>query len=120
MKLRHAVPLLASMLMLQACFNLPTHSSQISGAYVNSLKYEQFGCDRLTAEADSLSRRESQLVIAQEQRLKSSKLQAFWLGFGQGDGIEASELSNVRGEREAVKKAMDVNNCSGEAASTQN
>ena len=106
----------ASALLISGCFNLPTQPSQISGAYVNSLKYEQFGCDRLTVEADSLARRESQLVIAQEQRLKSSKVQAFWLGYGQGDGIEASELANVRGEREAVRKAMDANKCTQQSA----
>lgn len=107
--------IIAASLAVTGCFNLPTQPSQISGAYINSLKYEQFGCDRLTAEADSLARRENQLVVAQEQRLKSSKVQAFWLGYGQGDGIEASELANVRGEREAVRKAMDVNKCGGTA-----
>lgn len=79
-------------------------------------QYEQYDCERLTVEADSLSRRESQLVIAQEQRLKSSKVQAFWLGYGQGDGNEASELANVRGEREAVRKAMDANKCAAPMA----
>lgn len=115
MKNSHLVAVVVASSVLAGCMNLPTQPSQISGAYVNSLKYEQFGCDRLTAEADSLARRESQLVIAQEQRLKSSKVQAFWLGYGQGDGIEASELANVRGEREAVRKAMDVNKCTAVA-----
>lgn len=56
---------------------------------------------------DSLSRRENQLVVAQEQRHKSSRVQTFWWGFGQGDGIEAAELANVRGEREALLKVMN-------------
>ncbi len=30
---------------------------------------------------------------------------------GQGDGIEASELANVRGEKEAVRRAMEIKNC---------
>ena len=119
MKLSYLAAIAFVPVMLAGCFNLPTQPSQISGAYVNSLKYEQFDCDRLSAEADSLSRRESQLVIAQEQRLKSSKVQAFWLGYGQGDGIEASELANVRGEREAVRKAMDVKNCIGATVTPQ-
>ncbi len=98
------------------CFNLPTQSSQITGTYVSGLKYEDFECDRLTVEADSLSRRERQLVQAQDQRRQSSKVQAFWIGYGQGDGIEASELAMVRGEREAVHKAMDAKRCSTTAA----
>lgn len=119
MKKLHLVAFVVGTCALTGCFNLPTQPSQISGAYVNSMRYENFDCNRLSAEADSLSRRESQLAIAQEQRLKSSKVQAFWLGYGQGDGIEASELANVRGEREAVRKAMDVNKCSGAPSSSQ-
>ena len=64
-------------------------------------------------ELSSLARRENQLAIAQEQRIKTSKMQAFWWGSGQGDGIEASELANVRGEKEAVRTAMDIKGCGG-------
>jgi len=38
-------------------------------------------------------------------------MQAFWWGFGTGDGIEASELANVRGEKEAARKAMSKKGC---------
>jgi hypothetical protein len=38
-------------------------------------------------------------------------VQAFWIGYGNGDGIEAAELANVRGEKEAVRKAIEVNRC---------
>lgn len=90
---------------------MPTPTSQITGAYASGLHYEAFDCPRLAAEADSLSRRESQLTIAQEQRIKTSQMQAFWWGFGQGDGIEATELARVRGEREAVAKAIQSKPC---------
>ena len=90
---------------------MPTPTSQITGAYVSGLKYDNFECSRLSAELGSLSRRENQLALAQEQRIKTSEIQAFWYGYGQGDGIEASELANVRGEREAVRTAMDVKVC---------
>jgi hypothetical protein len=91
--------------------NMPTPTSQITGAYVSSQKYETLDCPRLGAEMDSLSRRENQLVVAQEQRIKTSQTQAFWYGVGQGDGIEASELATVRGEREAVRKTMATKRC---------
>jgi hypothetical protein len=100
-----------SLLLVSGCMNMPTNPAQISGAYVSPLKYETFGCDRLSAELGSLSRRENQLVIAQQQRVKTSETQAFWYGYGQGDGIEASELANVRGEREALRASMDIKNC---------
>jgi len=88
--------------------NMPTQPSQITGTYNSGLKYEEFNHDRLAKELDSLKRREAQLVLAQEQRVKTSQMQAFWWGFGQGDGIEASELANVRGEIEAVQHAMEL------------
>ena len=93
---------------LGSCANMPTSSTQITGAYTSSIKYENYSLERLQVELDALSRRESQLVIAKEQRVKSSQAQAFLLGYGQGDGIEASELAQVRGEKEAVIKAIEV------------
>ena len=50
-------------------------------------------------------------LISEEQRIKSSKVQAFWIGSGDGDGVEASELAVIRGEKEAILKAMTKNNC---------
>ena len=90
---------------------MPTPTSQITSAYVSGLKYETYECNRLATELSSLSRRENQLVGAQQQRIKTSESQAFWYGYGQGDGIEASELANVRGEREAVRTAMESKVC---------
>lgn len=104
-------------IVLAGCMNMPTPSSQITGSYTSGLRYENFDCSRLGNESDSLARRENQLVIAQEQRIKTSQMQAFWWGFGQGDGIEASELANVRGEREAVRKAMETKACQQPVAS---
>ena len=102
---------LSTTLLFTGCMNMPTPASQITGSYTSGLRYDSFDCQRLGAEVDSLARREDQLVRAQEQRIKTSEVQAFWMGYGQGDGIEASELANVRGEKEAIRKAMDVKKC---------
>jgi hypothetical protein len=96
---------------LTGCMNMPTAPSQITGAYVSPVKYKKFDCSELSFELSSLSRRENTLVSAQEQRINTSETQAFWYGYGQGDGIEASELATVRGEREAVRTALDSKNC---------
>ena len=93
-------------ILLAGCFNMPTPTSEIVGSYSSGLRYNQYSCSKLSVELDSLARRENQLVVAQEQRVKSSQFQAFLLGFGQGDGVVASELANVRGEKEAVRKAI--------------
>lgn len=91
--------------------NMPTPSSQITGSYTSGIRYENYECSRLGIELAALARRENQLVIAQDQRVKTSEIQAFWRGYGQGDGIEASELANVRGEKEAIRQAVEVKRC---------
>jgi len=114
-KLKSSVFTLATLAILAGCANMPTPPSQITGSYTSGLRYENFDCQKLSVELDSLARRENQLIIAQEQRIKTSQTQAFWWGFGQGDGIEASELANVRGEKEAVRKAMEIKGCQQQA-----
>lgn len=91
--------------------NMTTPSSQIAPAYISSAKYDSFDCGRLRAEFDSVNRRESVLVVAQEQRFKNSQQQAMWWGYGQGDGVEAAELAHVKGEKEAIRKALEVKQC---------
>ena len=102
---------IAIAILLSGCANMPTAPAQITGSYTSALKYENYDCSQLAIELNALARRENQLVVAQEQRIKSSNVQAFWLGYGTGDGIEASELANVRGEKEAVRQAMEIKGC---------
>lgn len=100
------------LVVLTGCaINMPTPPAQITGAYVSPLKYEPYDCTSLSNEISSLSRRENSLVSAQNQRTKTSETQAFWYGYGAGDGVEAAELATVRGEREAVMTAMEKKNC---------
>jgi hypothetical protein len=98
-------------LMLTGCFNMPTSPSQITGSYTSGYNYQKYSCRQLGVEMASLARRENQLTVAQNERIKTSEMQGFWLGFGEGDGIEASELANVRGEKEAVRNVMDDKEC---------
>jgi hypothetical protein len=96
---------------ITGCMNMPTPPGQITAAYVSTIKYENLSCEQLSAELNSLTRQEAQLITAQEGRHKTSEMQAFWYGYGQGDGIEAAQLAIVRGEIEAVKKTMEVKGC---------
>ena len=98
-------------LLVSGCINMPTPTSQITGTHNSGIKYEAVDCPRLAVELDSLSRREGQLRYAQEQRVKTSQMQAFWWGFGQGDGIEAAELASVRGEVEAIRRESGRKRC---------
>jgi len=94
---------LTSFLLLVGCFNMPTPPSQIVGARCSGIQYSHMDLRSLQLEYDALSQRESDLVIAQENRIKTSQMQAFWTYFGQGDGMEAAELARVRGEKSAVQ-----------------
>jgi hypothetical protein len=90
---------------------MPTPPSQITPAYTSSIAYDEYDCETLAKEMNNLSRRENALVAAQRQRINSSETQAFWFGYGQGDGIEAAELANVRGEKAAIRDAMQLKDC---------
>ena len=107
-----AIALAATTLTLAGCLNTGTPPSQVTGAYVSPLKYDDNTCEELTVESSSLARRYNVLTRAQEQRVSSNKTTAFWMGAGNGDGIEAAELASVIGEREAVRTAMETKACS--------
>jgi hypothetical protein len=102
---------IAAAVLLSGCANMPTPPEQITGSNMSRLEYDHYDCSQLTLELSALERLENQLVIAQEQRIESSKVQARWLCYGQGDGIEASELADVRGEKKAVRQAIENRNC---------
>jgi len=106
-------------LTLSGCLNTATPPSQITSSYISPVTYAQFNCEQLAVEQASLARRENQLAIAQEGRRKSSRVQALWYGFGNGDGVEASELANVRGQQEAARSAMATKRCGTPQAEVQ-
>ncbi len=116
--MKKTIALAIALPMLAGCFNLATRPAEITGTYTSPLQYAQYTCDQLASEVASLARRENALVAAQNQRRKSGKVQAFWLGYGTGDGIEASELASVRGEKEAARAAMDQKHCATAAYAT--
>jgi len=101
----------ASLLFSSCSLNAPTPSSQIAASPTSELKYAEYPCSRLTADLESLARRELELIGAQERRIKSSEVQTTLLGIGQGDGAEATELAKVRGEKVAVLKVMRAKGC---------
>jgi hypothetical protein len=110
MKIKLALAVVAT-LTLTGCLNIGTPPSQITGAYVSPLKYASNTCEELIVESSSLARRYNILTTAQEQRVSSNTTTAFWMGSGNGDGIEAAELASVIGEREAVRSAMETKVC---------
>ena len=102
---------LTSSLLPSCSVNAPTPSSQITASPVSELKYVDQTCADLTTALESLARRRLDLIRAQEKRIKSSDVQGTILGVGQGDGAEASELSNVLGEQAAASKVFNAKRC---------
>lgn len=103
----------AAAMLLAGCFNIGTKSSEITPAYVPASKYTGETCRQLDVERQDLYQRKSMLESAQDQRRHSNKVQAFWVGFGNGDGVGASELAQVKGDVLAVEKARALKGCNG-------
>lgn len=103
-------------LLLGGCFNLGTKSSEITPAFVPASQYQNESCRQLDIDRTSLYQRQSLLTTAQDQRRSSNKLQAFWVGFGNGDGVGASELAQVKGQILAIEKERNVKGCASQAA----
>ena len=53
---------------------MPTPTAQITGSYTSGLHYVDYGCTDLAIELGALARRENQLAIAQEQKIKQVSL----------------------------------------------
>lgn len=65
--LRNALICFVLVILFLGCANMPTAPGQITGSYTSGLRYENYNCSQLAIELNGLARRESQLVIAQEQ-----------------------------------------------------
>ena len=97
---------------LLGCYNNPTPPSEITGARVSGVFYKQLDCEALNEEIIFLTTREKELVMLQEYRISESRSQQVWAnGSGKGDGLEASELHQVRGEILAARKVFQNKGC---------
>ena len=97
---------------ITGCYNSPTPPSEITGVQISGLQYQQFDCETLNDEINFLENRERELILAQENRIKESNRQQSWAnGMGKGDGIEASELHRVKGEKLAALIVFQSKEC---------
>ena len=109
---KHQAILFFIFVFIAGCHNAPTPPSEIEGAHISVLHYEKYDCESILDEINFLEKREKELVIAQEERIKESEKQWGWTeGIGKGDGIVASELNNVRGKKEAARKVFENKGC---------
>jgi len=103
--------IIASFLII-GCYNNPTPPSEIIGSQISGFQYGLLDCQKINDEIMFLEEREKTLVIAQEKRVRDSKVQQWWTeGDGKGDGFEALELYRVRGELNAARKIYKNKEC---------
>ena len=97
--------------LISGCTDTPTPPSQITASHNSAGWYQNYDCNCLEMELDSLTKQEDELVVAQQQRIEASQQQKHWWGYGLPDGTEASELADVRGRKDAVRLQMKAKDC---------
>ncbi len=109
-KIRMAVALLLfGFGFLAGCqYGETTPAALVAPEYVPSADYSTYSYDKLVAMHQELSRKERNLIIAQEQRREASAKQEFWWGVGKGNGVEKSELARIRGEKDAIMETLQL------------
>lgn len=113
--MKFSVIILAS-LMAAACAK---SSGEIAPAYISPMQYQTFTCDQLRLEAARLSAKAAQLSGVQDNKadqdaiVTTAAIVVFWPAafFVGGDGQNAAELAQVKGEFEAVESAAIQKNC---------
>jgi len=111
--------------MLSACASNP---DKIDAAYVSPLKYKDYDCDQIAMEMDYVGQRTTKLY----QRLKAERTADNWqMGVGLlvfwpslfflegGDGPEAGEYSQLKGEYEALRNTAVQKKCGIESKSPE-
>lgn len=116
-KIISTLPLLA---LLSSCASSP---DELSTTYVSPLKYKDYDCDQIIMEMDHVSKRAADLYQSLE---KKSDNDAVAMGIGLvvffpalfflegGDGPEAQEYSNLKGEFEALRTTVIQKKCESE------
>ena len=102
---------------LGACASNP---NDIDRAYVSPLKYQSYDCNQIATEMDYVGNRTNKLY----ERLKSERTKDNWqMGVGLvlfwpslfflegGDGPEAAEYSQLKGEFEALRQNSTTKSC---------
>ena len=94
-------------------------SSEITAAYVSPITYQSYTCQQLGMEAQAISAKAAELAGAQDQKRTNDQIAtgvaivvfwpaAFLVG---GDGQVAAQLSQLKGQLNAVEQASIQKKC---------
>jgi predicted peptidase len=123
--MRLAAKILACCVLVSGCASNP---DKIKTAYVSPLKYANFSCAQIAAEMDHIGRSTTQLYQSLQSESKADNWQMgvglllFWpsLFFLEGgDGPEAAEYSQLKGDYEALRQASNQKECMVSARSPE-
>jgi hypothetical protein len=112
--------LLFCFLIIEGC---ASHPEKLEASYVSPLQYKDYDCDQIAAEFERLSRRITQLYNSLESEADADDVQMgvgllllwptlFWLEGG--DGPQAVEYSQLKGEFSALEKVAIQKKCDPE------
>ena len=117
MKIRKFIAVGAISVLAASC---ATNPYKIDAAYVSPLKYQNYDCQQIAMEMDYIGNRTTKLY----QRMKSERKKDNWqMGVGLvlfwpalfalegGDGPEASEYAQLKGDFEALRQASVQKKC---------
>jgi hypothetical protein len=104
------------LLLLSGCATKP---SKISAAYVSPLQYKSYDCEQLGTESERVTRRGTDLNASLQKKADGDNAKVavgmilFFptLFFTDGDGPEVAEYSRLKGEAEALQKAVVEKKC---------
>jgi hypothetical protein len=112
-------------MILMSCASNP---DKIDAAYVSPLKYKDYDCDQLAMEMDYVGHRTNKLY----QQLKTDRDNDNWqMGVGMilfwpallalegGDGPNAAEYAQLKGEYEALRHNVTIKKCGIESKSPE-
>ena len=121
------IGLVAILISLSSCSNMPTPAVQISGADQTDTKHDEEECKKLLAALSALSNRESNLVAEQGEQIGSSILENIPIAgdeYGRAGAVLSAlsiflnifqvnndELGFVRREKAAVSKSIALKEC---------
>ena len=96
-----------------------TKSSEIAPTYVSPVQYQNYDCQQLGVEAQSVSQQAAiasgqQDKIRQDDTIKTTVgAVIFWpvLLFNSGDGNQASQVASLKGQMQAIQSASVQKKC---------
>lgn len=100
-----------------------TQPEEIPPTYVSPLKYKDYNCSQIAEEMDYVSHETSDLYLSLKKKADNDEAQMgvgmilFWpllFTLEGGDGPEARQYADLRGEYEALRKASVKKECSKE------